>query len=1000
MHRTLRLVARLATTTLLAAALIAVPAVVLHVVGVPFPGLTQLRSAWTTQRIDEDLVLRIGATVFSLLWVWFAATALAELWRVLAWRRAGGTARLAPLPPGPSGWVRAVVRFAAVSSVTAGALLSSVAGTARGVPTAAAATRPAAVVEAGAPAARSAAHTAHTAHTAVGAVGAVHVADGRQTPYSLARTLGAPEWRQQIIDLNTGRPGPDGAPWAGGVFPAGMEVVLPGEATVMTPLGPAHEVVEGDCYWNLADAHLREVTDHEPTPREVLEYTERLVGTNAPLLGHRDPTLIVPGELVVLPVVAEAPAQPPTGAPADTGPAAPEDVPVGAPADEPAGAPAPLPAEVPDEVPARAPTDLPAAPADIPAFPAGTPEVEPAAAPVAVLHEPANALTPFLAGAASATLLCAGGLGLLDGRRRRRLRQAPLGARPAAPVTELAAAETVLRSVGAAERAARLDMALRAAAADLAEQGAMVTVAILHHDGGVRLHLRGAATPAGGWWRLDPHAGTWLLPASVGTDVLGETARHGTHPSPALVHLGTTDDGDCFVDLEAIGLLSVESPHAVPLLRAIAATLELSPFLTESRVASVGIDLPERPDGRVDRLDSLDAALDAAASSVGSTPAHARHRSTFALRVAGVGGEAWEPAVIVAAGDHPASALVALEHAAQPGRGIAAAVEGPVPGSTWRLRHHGDRHLLEPLALEVRPAGVEPVELAVIRDLLAEADRPLDIDPGHGLRRPTPATPNPAFEEPDWSLLIRLYGRVEVVDGAGVAAAFERSKALELAAWLGQHRERPTRSAARTALWDVEVRDATFANVVSDARRGLARAVPPPEGEEWIGRTLTEELPLHTGVQCDAELVARRLAHARALGAADAIGVLRPAVELLDGMPFAGTGYLWCDAEGLSSALALTAVDAAAELAAHSLTLGDVEGVFWATGQGLKVIPGHEELLALRMRAHARRGDLAGVRNEWEHYERALAAETFVVAEPSPKMVALRRELLAPSLAG
>ena len=79
MHRTLRLVARLATTTLLAAALIAVPAVVLHVVGVPFPGLTQLRSAWTTQRIDEDLVLRIGATVFSLLWVWFAATALAEL---------------------------------------------------------------------------------------------------------------------------------------------------------------------------------------------------------------------------------------------------------------------------------------------------------------------------------------------------------------------------------------------------------------------------------------------------------------------------------------------------------------------------------------------------------------------------------------------------------------------------------------------------------------------------------------------------------------------------------------------------------------------------------------------------------------------------------------------------------------------------------------------------------------------------------------------------------
>ena len=32
---------------------------------------------------------------------------------------------------------------------------------------------------------------------------------------------------------------------------------------------------------------------------------------------------------------------------------------------------------------------------------------------------------------------------------------------------------------------------------------------------------------------------------------------------------------------------------------------------------------------------------------------------------------------------------------------------------------------------------------------------------------------------------------------------------------------RPVRTAARTALWELDVRDATFANVVSEARRSL-----------------------------------------------------------------------------------------------------------------------------------------------------------------------------------
>ncbi|HAP75684.1 MAG TPA: hypothetical protein DCR14_06330, partial [Acidimicrobiaceae bacterium] len=292
------------------------------------------------------------------------------------------------------------------------------------------------------------------------------------------------------------------------------------------------------------------------------------------------------------------------------------------------------------------------------------------------------------------------------------------------------------------------------------------------------------------------------------------------------------------------------------------------------------------------------------------------------------------------------------------------------------------------------PAGLDLQSVVAVRALLASEDEPLAaLAPAVPLRAVEALVAAP-FVEPDWSLLVRVFGQVEVIDRAGGTADFERSKAAELVVWLTQHRERPTRHGARNALWDVEVRDATFANVVSDARRAMARLVAPPDGEEWIARTLTDDLPLHAGVCSDAELVAARVEHARLLPPAAAVEVLRPAVDLLAGMPFAGTGYLWCDAEGLSTSLSLLAVDAAGQLAQHCLTLGDVEGVFWATGQGLRVIGGHEELVALRMRAHARRGDLAGVRNEWESYERALAADTFLAPEPSDKLVQLRRELL------
>ncbi|MEQ1700559.1 MAG: bacterial transcriptional activator domain-containing protein, partial [Ilumatobacteraceae bacterium] len=433
--------------------------------------------------------------------------------------------------------------------------------------------------------------------------------------------------------------------------------------------------------------------------------------------------------------------------------------------------------------------------------------------------------------------------------------------------------------------------------------------------------------------------------------------------------------------------------QAAAILRHIAASRAVSPFLEAARVFTVGLGEVGLGSPNSEGVDSFDAAVDAALMSAGSTANLAHGATTFEMRAGAVGGEAWEPAVVVAVSDEAPPFEQSIARALAGGRGLAVVADVPLEGD-WQLTAADGCHVLEPLGLQLQPVGLDEADLAAVQELLAEpfvvADTMASVTP----LLPSMAEVEPFVERP-WALRVGVFGGVEVVSREGVVAQCERSKAVELIAWLGQHRERPTRTAARTALWDVEVRDATFANVVSDARRATARAVAPPEGEEWISRTLTDELPLHRLVATDAELLAHRLAGAQGRPPLDAIEVLRPGVALLGGMPFAGTGYLWPDAEGATSSLVLLATSAAIELANHYLALGDVEGVFWASGQGLKVLSGHEELIALRMRAHARRGDLAGVRSEWESYERAIAADPWADSEPAPKLVALRRELLS-----
>lgn len=251
--------------------------------------------------------------------------------------------------------------------------------------------------------------------------------------------------------------------------------------------------------------------------------------------------------------------------------------------------------------------------------------------------------------------------------------------------------------------------------------------------------------------------------------------------------------------------------------------------------------------------------------------------------------------------------------------------------------------------------------------------------------------PMPLLNEPDWKCVVRVLGAPMVESANGNTVHFEKGKALELVVWMVEHRENSTRSAARTALWDGEVKDATFSNVVSEARRAL-QSVESLVDAEWIPRTFTDELPLHPGVITDYQLLDIAFQNFRRDPDAG-YGKLAKELSNVRNLPFSGANYGWADGEGITTSHVIRVVEAAVALAEYAIECNDNPLLFAATERGLRVLPGHEQLVSLRMKGHARSGNRSAVKFEWESYARAVEADSWAGAEPSPELEQLAREL-------
>ena len=252
----------------------------------------------------------------------------------------------------------------------------------------------------------------------------------------------------------------------------------------------------------------------------------------------------------------------------------------------------------------------------------------------------------------------------------------------------------------------------------------------------------------------------------------------------------------------------------------------------------------------------------------------------------------------------------------------------------WRITPHDDQFL---------PYGVTAEEAADFRAMIREMTV-IDVDDSTPAVKPKSSATN----DVEYSALIRVLGPVEVVDNNHSEVHFRKSKSLELLCWLSLHRDRPTVSAARTALWEVDVEDATFHNVLSELRRGLnSHGITDAA---W--RATKQRLALSPLIFTDAELFRRVLLaiddDESELSTIRALEELCGVLALVRGLPFAGEDYAWADAEGITSTfvwLVTRAVDTAAQLAKH---LNDDAALLAAATAGLRMMPGDEHFSQLR----------------------------------------------------
>jgi hypothetical protein len=177
--------------------------------------------------------------------------------------------------------------------------------------------------------------------------------------------------------------------------------------------------------------------------------------------------------------------------------------------------------------------------------------------------------------------------------------------------------------------------------------------------------------------------------------------------------------------------------------------------------------------------------------------------------------------------------------------------------------------------------------------------------------------------------------------------------------------------------------------VVSGVRRVINQ-----NGQNLLERESNDVFRVGFEVITDAEILEAAIVEVKLKGGEEEFQILREALDLVRDLPFAGEDFVWADTEGITSNIVLTIITGALMLSDFYMSKQDLDGVFWATGKGLKALRGHEALIALRMKAHAQERNISGINSEWLAYERLRIAEDQFLDRESNEIAKLRESLL------
>lgn len=811
-------------------------------------------------------------------------------------------------------------------------------------------------------------------------------------------------WRE-IQALNVGRTMTDGhvigigdellrAGWILGLpadGPAGAEAL--GHAS---PSATTEVVVEaGDNLWDISEDRLADDLRREPTDPETVPYWRDVITANGDrLVDPANPSLIHPGQVLVLPPTghAVAPAVEPTPVPAEPIPEVPPPAP-----EPPTTTPSTTaPSSAPPTTSSPTTAVGPAAATDVPA---SAENVTPADR--AESDDESNAVPVWLTLGGLTSVAMAVGAKRLIQKRRREFALDHDGAELPAPAPEDRPLHQAMVAMADEELIDELQYALGELAVALAESGARCRPRLVRHSADSLEVLLDKPTPdAPPGWLSEGDGVVWSLDHAINVEVdLDGPSR----PAPLLVTIGQPDEGaHLYLDLEVDSVVSLvgDVEAARRLARSILTELALSPLADGNRVISVG-DLIEPEAAGLPHLTHKETWDDFAKDLTAWV--HASHNAlevnewpnAFVGRGHDPDHEALMPMVVIATKPPPPELLDLLLETRP--SAVAVVVADVFEGALTTITCDEETIRLVDVDLSFVPQQVDETELEDMGRLIcipepeSEADQDhregFDLDDAaptlegavEKVEPPEPASP------PEYEILVRLLGDIRVDGGAkklhpkptAVLAylALNRSvtsERLEEACWFGSngtsHRKRlrETMSICRDAIG--------------------SHHLPPNEHGTYV---------IGDAVRTDVELFDWHVAQAVHQDPADAVESYRSALDLVTGRPFsygnqARASYGWVDFEHHATTWELRIAGVAKAFTELCIDLGQPEAAVDDLRRVLQAAPLNGGVVAALMRAHIESGDRSAAEHVYQEHTAAL--EQADLGDPDESVEQLRIE--------